>query len=591
MNLSIIDSKLIINQIKERVNIVDLISQATKLTKKGINYFGICPFHSEKTPSFSVNSVKQIFHCFGCGKTGDIFEFVMLHENISFKDALEKLALLANVDLPKNISSYDSKNQEEISLSKKIIAANELIKSFFHNALFKNEAQKAREYLKSRKISEDMWYKFEIGFAENNTKLHNFLVENKIDHETIENCFILNNSKHPKLYDRIIIPIISQKKSCVGFGGRLIINQESQPKYINSQESIVFKKREVLFGENFLNASSKNVIITEGYFDVISMTEAGFQNVVAPLGTALSELQMIKTWNYSQEPIIAFDGDSAGEKAMMRTVDRILPILDDSGKSFNFIKLPETEDLDSIVHNDKEKLTEILKKPILLKDMLKQKLFSDDFDQISPERILKLENKLNEIIEQIKSKKLKKIYYTILHNEILKQYSKENTKNNFLFTNKTYNRSSNKQQKTLNDTVIASNEKLLIQKKELLLAIVILNPYILETVYEQFMNLEYQQNLINDVMKLYMENNSITAENMLEKLKILSYNSIISDIFEKNIHVKLFLRKSFNCDSIINYWMNLYNEVINSSTRDHSDVNLLKKWKDLKILNKKFENL
>ncbi len=343
----------ILEEIKNRLDIVDVISEYIDLKKTGQNYKSLCPFHSEKTPSFFVNPSKQIFHCFGCGKGGDIFTFIMEYEKISFIEALSLLAKKAGVEfepLKKSIS-YASKE--------KLYEIYEHASYYYIEQL--KSSEKAKLYLKNRGINEETVRIFKIGYApQERNSLCNFLKEKGFDENLINSSGLVSNS-YDFFRNRIIIPIHDLTGKVIGFGGRLIDSQAELPKYINSPDTAIFKKGENLFG--FWHAKQHirekgYVIVVEGYMDVILCHQYGFKNVVAPLGTALTQEQLEKTKRilnnlkkFTNKILLIFDGDEAGVVAAQRS---LLPLFN-GGFIVKIVLLPEKEDPASFLQKYGEK--------------------------------------------------------------------------------------------------------------------------------------------------------------------------------------------------------------------------------------------
>lgn len=557
----------IIEQIKLRINIVDIISEKTKLNRKGTGLFGICPFHKEKTPSFSVHEDKQIFHCFGCGKSGDVFQFIMDYEKISFKEALEILANRAGISLPKyNQNITENKNANDL----KILKINEFTANFFHNNLFSNQANEARNYLIKRNISEDMWHKFQIGYAESNNTLYTQLKDQNFSNSELSDSGIFSSNYRPKLSNRIIIPIINSKQKYVGFGGRTLEQSADTPKYINSPETSVFKKRELLFGENFINRNLNSIIVTEGYFDVISMIDKGFENVVAPLGTAISETQIIKLWKYAKEPILAMDGDTAGLHSMYAAIEKILPLLDDSGKTIKFIKLPKNEDLDSLVNTNKNMLEKLISAPILMKDMIYEKILSGETIN-SPEKIAFIFKKAKTELALIKNELLKKVY----HNYIFTKIS-----DSFIKSPNVQIKPKNYEQKKAHTPIVIKTTK-----EEILLYIIFMFPKILDDVFEQFATLNIDEKLKSNIIEIYSKSPNISSEVFIDKIKNLSYNALLDKVLNSAICIN-FLSHAGSYMEIVNKWIGIFNEI--SANKEMTNrKNMLKNWARIKNLKRK----
>lgn len=320
------DSK--IEEIKNRTDIVDLVGQYVTLKKAGRNYTGLCPFHSEKTPSFTVSREKQIFYCFGCGQGGNVITFLMKIANKTFPEAIKDLAERAGVFLPPPVAS--AKNNQKSSLRKDITDLNLMVAQQYTRVLNSPAGKQAKEYLKQRGISEETIKHFRLGFAPDAWRfLTNFLEENRVPLSLAQQAGLIATGKEESFYDRfrgrLIFPIENVSGEIVAFGGRLL--SAGEPKYLNSPESPVYIKGRNLYGLNRTREEIRNngfALIVEGYFDLISLWNAGIGNVVASLGTALNRDQLELLRRYTTEVVALFDSDEAGRKALDRSLELFL---------------------------------------------------------------------------------------------------------------------------------------------------------------------------------------------------------------------------------------------------------------------------
>lgn len=305
-----------VNDLKDRIDIVDLISEYVNLKRAGSNFKGLCPFHNEKTPSFIVSREKNNFHCFGCHEGGDAISFIMKIENLDYVDALkfvaEKLGIiLEETEFSKNVVSKNNKYYEINSLAAKYYFKNLLTSEF------------AQDYLEKRGLNKKILNKYFLGYAKNDNGLYNFLKDNGFAEEDMMNLGLIGNSNgryYDKFRDRLIFPIINNKNKVIGFGGRTLIDHNI--KYLNSPESDIFIKGKNIYGVNVLNRNKRDkILLVEGYMDVIGLYNQGIDYAVATLGTALTEDQANMVNRYSKEIYIAYDGDSAGIKATLRAID------------------------------------------------------------------------------------------------------------------------------------------------------------------------------------------------------------------------------------------------------------------------------
>ncbi len=339
----------ILDEIVARCDIVSVINEYVPLKRRGSNYQGLCPFHNEKTPSFSVSPSKQIFHCFGCGKGGNVFKFVMEIEGISFVEAAEKLAKRAGVKLPeKELTPQQRKVLEQ---RKRYQQINELAARYYHTVLMKSKmGQPYREYLKQRQISEDTIVKFRLGATPSGwDNLYREMKKRGITEQEMLDLGLISQTKKGTYVDRfrqrLIFPIGDEKGTVIAFGGRIIDKDSSPQKYLNSPDTPLFHKSRNLYGLHLARAGIRNAdqaIIVEGYMDVISCHQHGITNAVAPLGTAFTPEQGKLLMRNTYQVGISFDGDAAGTKATMRCLD----ILSDLGCNARVIQIPDNADPD-----------------------------------------------------------------------------------------------------------------------------------------------------------------------------------------------------------------------------------------------------
>ncbi|QJC35307.1 DNA primase [Enterobacteriaceae endosymbiont of Donacia proxima] len=352
-------SRIFINNLLDKVDIVKLIINRIKLKKKGKNFFGICPFHIEKNPSFVVNSEKQLYHCFGCGAHGNIIDFIMNYENLSFLKSIELLSNIFNIPI---------KNEKKLCFLKKKIKNNIYyqlmfnLSFFYKNYLFKSLGKEALKYLLNRGFSLYIIEYFSIGFSPlywANKKFHN-KKNTEILHKKLK-ILKLNKNNHNYydiFYDRIIFPIKDIRGFIVGFGGRVFNNRE--PKYLNSSENNIFYKSNELYGLFEIKKENnilKKIMVVEGYIDVITLFQFNIKYAVAILGTAITNFHIQKLFNFTNKIIYCFDGDEAGIEAQWNSLKKSLPFLI-KGKQICFMILPKGEDPDSLIRKEGKNLFE-----------------------------------------------------------------------------------------------------------------------------------------------------------------------------------------------------------------------------------------
>lgn len=338
-------SSEVIEEVVSRNDIVDVISGYIKLKKSGSSYVGLCPFHNEKSPSFSVSGTKQMYHCFGCGVGGNVITFVMEYENYTFPEAVKMLADRAGIALP--VKEYSDEDRRERDIKTKLLEINKIAATFYYHQLKSPAGQSGLDYLKKRQLSDKTINTFGLGYAPQLTgDLYRMLKEKGYDDELLKESGLFTYEKgiREKFWNRVIFPIMDINNKVIGFGGRVM--GDGKPKYLNSPETKLFDKSKNLYGLNVARSSRKNnLIICEGYMDVISMHQAGFNQAVASLGTALTPGHARLMKRYTDNVLITYDSDEAGVKAALRAI----PILKEAGLSTKVINMRPYKDPDEFI--------------------------------------------------------------------------------------------------------------------------------------------------------------------------------------------------------------------------------------------------
>ena len=336
----------IIDDVRQSNDIVDVISQYVRLKRSGRNYFGLCPFHNEKSPSFSVSPEKQIFHCFGCGVGGNVFTFLTKIEGINFVEAVQLLAERANIQLPTLENNMDSAKE---ALKAKVYKVNEFTANYYHENLYKPESKIAQEYVKKRKLSNETLKSFQIGFSGKFDELYRELKKQGFEDREILESGLVNKNERGQFIDRyrnrLMFPICDARGRVIAFGGRVL--DDSKPKYINSPENVVYSKGRHLYGLNVAKKYDikKRLLIVEGYMDVISLHQRDIHNVVASLGTALTQQQGYLLRNHTEQIILSYDSDEAGQTAKVRAME----ILQNMGCDIRVLQMEGAKDPDEYV--------------------------------------------------------------------------------------------------------------------------------------------------------------------------------------------------------------------------------------------------
>lgn len=336
----------IVEEVRSKNDIVDVISEYVKLQKKGGNYFGLCPFHNEKSPSFSVSPHKQMYYCFGCGEGGNVISFVMKYENYSFTEALQMLADKAGVELPK--ITYSKEAKANADRKSQILEINTVAAKFYYYMLKSERGKVPYHYLRGRELSDETITKFGLGYSDKyRDSLYKYLKEQGYKDDILKETGLFTYEEkgvHDKFWNRVMFPIMDVNNRVIAFGGRVM--GDGKPKYLNSPETKVFDKSRNLYGLNVARTSRKNyLLICEGYMDVISLHQAGFNNAVAALGTSFTSGHASLIKRYAKEVVLTFDSDGAGQKAAMRAI----PILKEAGLAIKVLSMAPYKDPDEFI--------------------------------------------------------------------------------------------------------------------------------------------------------------------------------------------------------------------------------------------------
>ncbi len=337
----------VIEEVRSRNDIVDVISGYVKLQRKGSSYFGLCPFHSEKSPSFSVSPGKQMYYCFGCGAGGNVLTFIMEYENFTFPEALKLLADRAGMALPEPEYSEEARRQRDLKESVREI--NKLAANYFYYQLRAPQGERALKYLTDRGLSDETIKRFGLGYAgQYSDALYKYLKGKGISDQLLKESGLMQVNEKQGMYDkfwnRVMFPIMDINNKVIGFGGRVM--GDGKPKYLNSPETVIFDKGRNLYGLNYARTAKKRyMLVCEGYMDVISMHQAGFTNAVASLGTALTSQHATLLKRYTDEVILTYDSDEAGIRAALRAI----PLLKEAGISTKVLHMEPYKDPDEFI--------------------------------------------------------------------------------------------------------------------------------------------------------------------------------------------------------------------------------------------------
>lgn len=338
----------VIEEVRTRNDIVDIIGQYVNLKKKGANYFGLCPFHNEKSPSFSVSPGKQMYYCFGCGAGGNVITFLMEYENYSFVEAVKMLADRAGITLPE--VEYSKEAKAAADLKNALLEINRLAANYFYYSLKQPTGKTGYDYLKRRQLSDETIKRFGLGFANKTSNdLYQYMRSKGYSDAILKETglfFIEERGAHDKFWNRVMFPILDVNNRVIGFGGRVM--GDGEPKYLNSPETKLFDKSRNLYGLNYARTSrAKYILICEGYIDVIALHQAGFTNAVASLGTAFTSQHAVLLKRYTDQVVLTYDSDGAGVRAALRAI----PILKEVGMSVKVLNMKPYKDPDEFIKN------------------------------------------------------------------------------------------------------------------------------------------------------------------------------------------------------------------------------------------------
>ena len=389
----------IIEEVRSRNDIVDVISTYVPLKKKGSSYFGLCPFHNEKSPSFSVSRDKQMYYCFGCGAGGNVYTFLMEYENFSFPEAVRFLAERAGMELPEEEMNEEARRQMDEKA--RLREMNKLAANYFYYLLHSKRGKRGLEYFKKRGITEETIRHFGLGFADiYSDDLYRFLKSKGYKDEELKDSALVSIDEKrggsDKFWNRVMFPIMDVNNRVIGFGGRVM--GDGTPKYLNSRETKLFDKSRNLYGLNFARKTRKNeIILCEGYMDVISMHQAGFTNAVAALGTAFTSGHGTLLRRYTENVILSFDSDEAGQRAVLRAI----PILKDAGLNVRVLDLAPHKDPDEFIKEQgKEALEERIRKAVS-SFMFQIKVLAGRYNQDDPEEKTKFQHEAAKQLAEI----------------------------------------------------------------------------------------------------------------------------------------------------------------------------------------------
>ena len=513
-------SKEFIAEIKSRLSVSDVVGKYVKLSQRGNEFVGLSPFKNEKTPSFTVNDEKEFYHCFSTAEHGDIFSFLMKHKNMSYPESIETLAKQAGLDPERGMIRDKNFKENNFSVLK---AITEEAAKFYQLNLIKN--QKTMNYLDRRSVSAETIKKFGLGYADQKgNSLFNYLKDKGYDTEDMMSLGLIKKSKEAESYydffrNRLMFPIRDYRSITIAFGGRALDN--SPIKYINSSDNPIFKKSYQLYNLDLAikeNRKVKDLIIVEGYMDVISLYQNNFKATVAPLGTALTAYQLERSWKVCESPIILFDGDEAGQKAAIRASNLALNNLKPD-LSLRFCILPVDTDPDDFIKKyGRSELSLQLNNSYSLSEFI----WKNELNKVSlstPEKKAGFEKRIRSLVHQINNETVKQ-YYSSYFETQLNNY--KFTSKKYLNRDKQYNNLSISHEITKSDRADKNSHVSSTREKIIILAL-IENPFLIDKYSEELGQLIFNDEKLNKIVSEILEFSSFNANKALENSNIKSY--------------------------------------------------------------------
>lgn len=556
-----------IDTVKNRLNISDVVGGRVQLRRNGTSLKGLCPFHKEKTPSFHVRDDKGYYHCFGCGAHGNIFDFLMKLDNLNFPQALEKAASMASIPLPRPDPVAQKLHTQKQARTQPLKNVLRSVSTLYTQMLKKNK--NLLDYIENRHLLSTTVEAFSLGYAASSLDgLMNVIDDCGLQEKHLIEAGLLGRDTetkrlYPRFRDRLMFPIHDLKGSVVGFGGRILKN-DKQPKYLNSPDSEIFHKGQILYGlwhvkqgwpharnqEIFSQShTTNNLIIVEGYMDVLALQQQGF-NAVAPLGTALTEEQILLAWQQNSNPILCFDGDTAGHNAAMRSIERALPLLK-PGYSLRFAVLPEGEDPDSLMADGKKhKFEKLIAAPIPLVDMWWKKITQSNTYH-TPEEKAHLKQYIYRQLSAIKNEPVREAYSQDFKQRLYKLFMSHTT---------VKRKSKNNHSEPTRNYYLQSVPTDI--QTHILLAGLINHPQLTESLEHEAMNIPIQSSLkkFHQVLldKIFQDS-SIESESLSSYMKEKGFDKVLEKLSNSEVYdVAPFVHPKTPLDDAAKGWLELW---------------------------------
>jgi DNA primase len=534
-----------LDEIKLRLKVSQVVGKTVQLKKRGKEFIGLSPFKNEKSPSFTVSDEKEFYHCFSTGEHGNIFDFIMKTKSMGFGESVKTLASEAGMQ-PYRFSNFDEKKEKRFQVYKNILKA---YSEFSHLELFKADNRDAVEYLKKRGLDKKIVDEFKLGFVPWKNNIYELLLKKYSEDEISLTGLFYKNEKTGKFVDRfnsrIIFPVNNLTGDTIAFGGR-IIRESKLAKYINSPETEFYKKGRMIFNldkAKSYRADTSEIIIVEGYMDVVSLHAAGFKNVVANSGTALTESQIELIWKFYSNPVICLDGDKSGQSATIRIAEKLFPLINENSKIF-FATLPSGEDPDDFIKkNGKEKFTAFLEKKKIVQDYIWD-IYSNEIDTKDPFAISKFEKKVKGLCYTIKDDVLKKYIIEDFLEKIRKLTPNQNSK-------KIFNKYNKKNYNILNETKELHMQKNHFSKEQIkehsILYLMLYFPNVVKSRIEELTSISFSIDIYNDLRNEIVKFNLSDVENKNKQFVPNENLKLLIEEIEKNSTLKnIILKKDEN---------------------------------------------
>lgn len=578
----------LIEEIRYHNDIIEIVSQYVKLNKKGNSHFGLCPFHNEKTPSFSVSQEKQMYYCFGCGAGGNVITFVMEYENYSFVEALKYLSERVNISLPK--AEISDEMRKEIQHKDTLLEINKEAARYFYYLLNSELGKRALKYLVDRGVKEDIRKKFGVGYAHFfRDDLYKFLKsKNYSDKNLLDSGLIIEEKgktgvMYDRFFNRIIFPIFDVHNRVIGFGGRAL--GDTMPKYLNSPETKLFDKSKNLYGLNIARTSRKNyIILVEGYMDVISLHQAGIDNAVASLGTAFTKNQGILLKRYTDEVIIAYDNDTAGKNATLKAIS----ILEEANISVRVLNISPYKDPDDFIKNEGVETFESLINDSLSSFMFEIEQLEVKYNLSDPEHKTKFYHEIAKELVMIDNEIKRENYfeaiikkYKINQKALKNEMNKIGKEAGIIKHNKDIKDNEKVKNRLSKDSIVIAQKNILTfiaSHKDVYEAI---SPYISPS---EFID-EIYKKAAEIIFKLYQDNLELEPAIIINKFIELDEQNKIAHIFNNDIKIENEIQFEKIINESVQIIKNAYIDKMSAQIEEIKDLqDLIKRKRDLQDL-------